>query len=765
MRRSALLRFGLAPAAVALVAACGAEPPAPGANLERPAGLVYLPRTAENGEERADVLVVDSEAQGVRVQQLLRTADGADLAAFVRAPVVFFPLTIAAPGFPTRVSASLDEARARAYVVAATAVSMTAPGGAAMETLGLLHVLDVRQAPFEASSTFPSNVPIGQLPLSPLVGPARLPVDVAVLFTRDAEVSEDVVALTFDDLEGGPGVLAVLTVRVDGEGVEVSAVETATVAPGPRALLRRADGSLLVSSAASAEVSQFTIAAEAPHLGPRRVLDAGGPTGELIDVPDRYVVGLRVDRSAAVIFEGEPLERSERVFESPFTPVWERVGTPTVAQAGELAVGRIDLGAVPTAVGAAGNITRLVDPSGPGGGTVLVDAPAGEDVVMLVQSDGRAVFLVGEPPRLAVAEPSQVASVVRLDGAEDLQVEGCVQPLPACAPAAGQAAPCAGIAVPPSADSFQARAVYRGRLAWSRSAALALADTATAAPEGTFTLQIPGIALEARLVRPGDQVLVQLLGPGECPAPDETPPLVPLADTGTVEAVEGDVLRVRFAGALGGLAQCWAEVEAATQPRVAVVDVFPGGEEAVLSQVEGEVIQQVLARVPVTLEPGGAARVEFGANGEDGQPRPIAFAMASPSGFRCALAADAGALCDVSADCGPGRACPAPPQVGTEVCPRRCPTACELGAGAACLDLELTRVCPGVELVVAGTRVARFDVRRDTAVAQQAVVRAFAPADAVFLELRRSWLISFPGSRSLVELRPTTNNFSVIQTR
>ena len=140
--------------------ACEDDPPTPSGNLARPAGLAYIERDpARTGDGpgvfRSDLLIADSEAQGVRIAQFLARAaeDGAlefEPLFFVPAPVAFFKLAARAPGFPTDVEVveRLGDLPARAYVLAPAS--------------GQLHVLEVGGIPYRGAATSDTNVQIGR---------------------------------------------------------------------------------------------------------------------------------------------------------------------------------------------------------------------------------------------------------------------------------------------------------------------------------------------------------------------------------------------------------------------------------------------------------------------------------------------------------------------------------------------------------------------------------------------------------------------------
>ncbi len=121
--------------------ACGEDVRDEAADLDRPSGLVLLLR---NGG-RADLVIADAEADGLRVLQL-EGGEGRGLAArFVNAPAVFEPILVQAPGFPT-VAAAFD-GTASSSVSATRRVFALSPGSDA------LHATWVPTQPFGVSST------------------------------------------------------------------------------------------------------------------------------------------------------------------------------------------------------------------------------------------------------------------------------------------------------------------------------------------------------------------------------------------------------------------------------------------------------------------------------------------------------------------------------------------------------------------------------------------------------------------------------------
>lgn len=276
--RRLLTLFALATA----LAACDDEPPIPSGNLLRPSGLAYVERpstTVQTGGgaaelRRSDLLVADSEAQGVRIAQFTETLDQGgqivDAAPFfVPAPVPFFKLAAEAPGFPTEVVvADAGEGPARAYVLAPTRAE--------------IHVLEVDDLPYQAPATAETNYRRGGVPLtSPALEPARLAVDLVWI---GSSAERDYLVVAFDGLGAATGSLRLLavdplTAEVDDAALSVGVpIGVSDLLYDP--IIRR----LLVSSTATAAVTEVSLEGTADGgsagnlaFGATRAIDAGGP--------------------------------------------------------------------------------------------------------------------------------------------------------------------------------------------------------------------------------------------------------------------------------------------------------------------------------------------------------------------------------------------------------------------------------------------------------------------------------------------------------
>ena len=729
---------------IAALVACDDEPPQASGRLLRPSGMAYVERPPENAGTstvvRADLVIADSEAQGIRVLQLEQRG-GTRRTEFVLAPVVFFPLAIPAPGFPTDVAISRGDDP-----------SVFRPGDndrvyALSPASGVLHVLDVRMATFGTSVTLAEPQTyraLDQLSLDGLVPEPATPVDVE---TIAAAGEGDVVLVALDVIGADHGVLAALTVVPSDGGFSIASVETTTIAAVPTEITVRTStpAAVLVSSAGSSFISVVRLD-PAPTTG--RVfadslrIDAGGPTREVVDAGEAGLVALRVDRPAAVIFEPSAggFIRSPRVYRTPYDAPSAPGATaePGVMTLRTAAVSGA-LGALPflpsTELNASGGVVDLFEPSRSGPPSLL---GADQPVVMLVHMDGILSFLFGSPLELASVERGRVEHVDRLV-ADDLSVAGC-----------GVAAPLVpGLSNPLTCEESVARAdnestfetmnmtqlaaacdasvigvdavvprsvsaTYRGALRIEQGGLMRRVSTATTSLR--YVLVPGGLgAFDPDVVRVSDLVMVALRPPPGCQGvPAE------IVGTGTIASVIGEELRVEFAptASLLGLAEC-GEVA------IDRYEVFPAGEEFVVAATNDP--RQHYERVPVTVV-DGESRAELRAV--------VSTQLTSQAGFTCTEASRT-VSCSTDADCF-GGSCQASTAAG---CSGACAAYCSAGG---CPAQGPERVCSGVRFELTPTRPSLVD--------GSGVVSAAAADDVVFSPLRNAWFVSFPGSRAVTEI-------------
>jgi hypothetical protein len=712
-------------ALVAAAPACSNTPPDATGVMERPAGLLVVPRTEK---VREDLFIADSEAQGVRLQQF-KLLDGVVRQAFALAPAVFFPLVIPARGFPTELA--LAPGQDRLHVLSPAWID---PAG---DAVGALHVLEIEVTEeIEARASTPSNVPLGSVSLSAL-GLRGIPVDVEVL---TASAGVDRVAVLIDDL-GQEGQLAILDVTA--QPVAATVVAQAAVGRAPRQMAQVSPGVLAVALSDTATTGAGHLAwVDATGAAPTVTrVDVGGPISQVIPVANGRSLALRLDRASVVVLEADGTVSTEPLA-SPHTPVEER-GTAA-------ARGRIDLARIAVA-GASGAVSTFPNLSIPTGET--------REVVMLTLLDGSAVFLAGDTLAPQVAAEAALSQLRKLSGEGDpAYIRECqAEDVAWCIDNEQLAPVCPGLIQVPRADARIFRAVYRGDLLLSRSAVFSASSRIA---EGVLAVvEVPEVSeLAARLIAPGDAIQVQALLPS-CASDPEGPRA--LNARGTVQSLAGgrlDVLLTDFTaeGAGPDALEC---LDAAVT--AALVEVFPAGEEAVLQRVSGETPVEIQARVPVVQGPTGQGVARFEVR-PDGLPTDVAITLASPTGFTCVDRAEA-RRCTTNVDCGAGRACAFNSPSGS-ACPGTCDAAC--GADAACLPGEQVRGCSGVELTVGPTLLTAVELGdpalrttfRNTQVTDTEVVAA-VPYATVWLPIAQGWVTSFPGSRDLVFLRATSDGF------
>lgn len=712
--------------AMLVLAGCDTDPlPATG-SLSRPSGLAHVARVDENGALRSDVMIADTEAGGLRVVQLRRTVNSEgeinDDHTFLRSTALFFPLVVPAGKAPTRVAASSDGQRV--YVLSPVE--------------NVLHVLETEQADYGASATqTDSFLPLGQISLQNNGTDLGLPVDLIVLPPRDTS-ELDLILVAFDGIEGD-SMLGAYSATSPGVG---RYVDSATVAPGPRSLaVRTATPSpgVLLSSSGGSFVSLVELDRQNGDdiLGATRLLDAGGPTGEIVDAGRSGALALRLDRIAATIFDvdsGE-LARSQRVIRSPFTPD-EELSLPAHR-------GVVDLRGSPP-IAAVHTTLRVL----PGQGVPVVRdfGERGGDVVAIVHADTLVSFIAGPPLDLSFVRPSRIS---RVDASNNGDLEGCGEPAPiSCEEREereiqGSAPPdpmcLTGVLTTSVSARRVLRAEYRGTMIRDSGGELTRTSTAL-----DFEL-IPRFAVFSDFpLRPGDNVLIQGRFPLDCKTASTAADVVAV---GSLTSTGAETIGVSFAAtsAVGRFADCPSDVRFT----LAEYEIFPSRPEVVYSQLtailpgQAPRVGRVLARIPTTDQQGGSVSTSSTVEA----PINLNFS-ASSSFFTCTgTVPAAGRLCSSSLECGSGRECE--PSSFAD-CPGTCTVECIEGA-ANCLDQPVERgACTAVEIEVSQAE-GNF---AETAIelANQGFISAVAD-DVVFSPMRGSWIISFPGARALLELQ------------
>lgn len=721
--------------------ACSDEPPVASANLRHPSGLVYLERSFTSTSTRADLYIADAESEGVRVRQFFRGFDENKAAytvdTFVPSEAIYIPLVISAPGFPEEISPAVWTAagvtRASLYALApAGVVSELDPAtGNSRDRFGLLHVLDIRENAFLARASEAGNTPIGLLPLDEILAEPAIPIDVEVVASL---ADRDLVLVAFDPINGGPGQVALLSVQVGSNSVTLLSSTTATVADLPRALLHAGNGQVLVSSAGTSTVTELTLDLTAGTILGSRALPAGGPTQGLVAIPGYGALALRIDRSSAAVLTSTSgrFERSQAVFASPYTPRAEQLGTPPAERSGELSVGRIDLRSSPVITGAYGraaNLRPAADRPTPVRTADLspdADGVARADVVLLAHLDGRVTFLVGNPPRIANLTEQTIAGLIDLGKVTGTTLTSTIVE---CAAPVGQLGAvtdfqCAdSVFVVNQGASRRFRAQYRGALYVGRAGLL----TPTSSTGATWTLSDSGVEDYTTLkIQVGDLVDLEHHG-ADCTV--EGSDARDYLDRAVITAVSTEGLELSTAGGFRGLRDPCGDV-------VVRYEVFPAGDEAVLTEALGGRVGAVLARTPV-IDNGGRREAQF--------QHDLAFTLV---GTMTCDEASTGRLCGDSSDCG-GRTCvPNADALGPGICSMvECPA-----DSATCVKTPKVRRCAGVEILSEPPGPLILDLRNITTTSQ--ISRAAAPSAAVFARVRQAWFISYPGSRALATVEP-----------
>lgn len=532
-----------------LAAGCDSEVPEPAASLRRPSALAYAARTSTTGAfpRRADLFLADSEAQGVRLVQLLQDVDAAgipfDRLSFAPAPSVFFPLLIPAEGFPIDLALSADSTRLFAL--------------SPLEKR--LHVLDVEEIAFNAPPGSDHNRHLGEIDLDALVSPGATPVAVASLGVAGGA---DVVLVAFDAGNGAPGLLAALVIPRGGS-VSPSSSEVVELGPAPRDLVVRG-GSVLATSAASPFVTVVAAAADgSPILSPATYVDVGASTSLLVSAGAAGVLALSPEAGAAFVLVevAGGIERSSASFTSPYARTPE--------------AGRVDLPPSPATAGAFGRLRSPIV-SLPSGVTVLFEGVS--DVVAITHIDGETTLLRGESLELLPSSAVGLASIRTCDG------RAAVELSPEVRNPVGVLGSRGGVL----------RGSFRGALARSRTA------TITAAGAGLFELTDPAVhRFDDRQIRAGDPVLLQLDVPASCTSTGAAH--IELVLTATTSTVTADRLVLSVEDPPPAL-DC---APGAALP-VAVYEVYPAAADVVVARYTGTSVSRVLERRSVVGTSGGS---------------------------------------------------------------------------------------------------------------------------------------------------------------
>lgn len=737
----------------------------PESGMRRPSGLVVAERpVGSQGEHRSDLFIADSEAEAIRVRQNLRVVtqgrkgpETVNRSRFLRAPLPFFPLAIMAPGFPERLALSDKPSHDRLFVLS--------PAGSDAKGNGLLHVLQVDELPYgtKVDETTP-NRSLGSFSLETYAGAGYLPVDIQTL-GYDAAGDVDFVGVLFQSLVGQASELLVFPLKRTQTGFSVGKVQKQSLGLGSQRFIRLSGSRLLASSSLGSELSElsYTLSStvsEGLRFGSVRQVDAGGPTTELIDGGSLGVFAVRLDRSALAVFEdaGGQIVRSTRHFNSPFWTDAMRVTPPE---------GEIILDENRPVVGAKGQLKNLYAQGTDGEMRSILPA-AGEaesdklhDVVALFHIDGQVSFLVPDASgevSLAKTSSAAVSRLRRLPGPSDVRIQGCAsqEALKACAPA--QALGCEASMLPysyPEDREYQAK--VKGELFDGVNGQLERQSLSGGA--GVYTMPTP----KHRFVQVGDQVELQerfFPCQGEAVATEGR-------FLGEVQAVDDTVLTLAFTQLPEALTGCEASQATINYKRLRI---FPAGEEAVLSRMDQGEIVEVLQRAPLTGS-GASRSAQFGGLSLSQHPMPLRFEMQGD--LRClgegeSPSTDAstpkdwlpGSICSAQRNCGNVRRC-VPATTEDAGCFEVCEAEC---TAESCLREDRPHFCAGLHMIVRGVKVAssKVDVGyRYNVYGGVARSRASAPSQAVFSSIDGAWMVSYPSSRALASVRPTSDGIIV----
>lgn len=734
---------------------------------------------------RSDLFVVDSEAQGVRVLQFAQGVDSGRVVFlepfFVPAPASLFKLAVDAPGFPTQiatVSTATRTASVRAYVLAAASAE--------------IHVLRMGDIPYQGSSVGDAYARVGTIKLLNLlaaIDPEVFPVDLVRLGQAvSADGPLDEVLVAFDSLGEGPGRLYLFRITADARP-RVASLRSVPLPVGVSDLaLVESEGRrfALVTSASTPVVTQVPLLeGDETELGPPRGIDVGGVTGAVIEAGSTGAFALRLDRSAAVWLRPGPegLERANVPLDSPYEPAGdstEELGVLTLRE--------------PLAVtGASAPLPRLGVPTL---ASFVFDQESGvRDVVLLVHANGVATFVLGptagEPlPTVATGGLVRLADAFSSDFEPDetptLDIPECPE-VPVCDEARPNQTFCAfeALEARPFIGRQLLRVTPRGPLLVGGNAALSVGsvDTSTLPPFVRLEATLVDTRLDdlephrlrpledAPLGVPPDVVQVELEIPGCAGETVEATFAGELLATGTGEDRRGDLVETG-----SSLTARLEQVLTSTQPdliarrcpeALATLDRALGYEvrvpdtvdEAVLSEVIGEFIVRVLERAEMVIPPStpGQARMFFGEDPST-SASPVRFSVMGPvaadplEALECVtrtgtVTTEGASLgrCLSAAECGGGREC-----VGASgICPGFCRASCS----GPCFVPFVARVCPRLDIDVVGPAV-EVDLRAAELRAGESLLdgSGTVPADALFHPQRRSFFVSFPGSRTVVEM-------------
>jgi hypothetical protein len=500
-----------------------------------------------------------------------------------------------------------------------------------------------------------------------------------------------------------------------------------------------------------------------------------GPTEDIADAGAKGAFAIRSDRARVVHLVPGPdgLVRSDAIDASPFTPFPER-GTPEAR--GTIDVHDSPIGAatvglianvetsspadsnlegnfvVPSQQSSAAFYTGVSDPRISTEPLVYASTDGPLPVLMLAHADGYVTFVVVRDTQaeLVTAVESFVARVttsttmtVEAIDPEAGTVIGACTGTNLCPQGGPNDSICPTEIVRFQTPNFTTyRATYRGALAWSQLPEITAVSSATSSSR--YEIVDPQVRdFEERLVVPGDRVLLQVQNQS-CDDPEAVP--VEVIATGTVARVEGSALEVDFEPGVEIVRTCTGVEELPF--RSARYEVYPGDETMVLARQQGLEVIEVIARSPIVSGPNGSV-VEFTDR--------LAMRLSSPVPFSCSEG-QGSIPCSTTFDCGIGRSCNDLNElVG---CAQTCTPSCESPEVLSCTRALVGRICTAADIDVVPT--VPFVVH---ATQSDGGLSSVAPQGAVFSIDRQAFLISYPGSRSIVQIATSPNGYDVERIR
>lgn len=444
-------------------------------------------------------------------------------------------------------------------------------------------------------------------------------------------------------------------------------------------------------------------------------------------------------------------------------------------------------------------LNRPVDPAGP------------HDVALIVHEDARALYIVrelgggsgSEPagdtagpslPRIAVGEDGLSLSTSFpsrfVDGEGVLSVEGCGA-IPMCFPGevpeaycpAGELIAATGTTAEPFIGNAILRVTPHGPLFTGAGLRFQLVGEVSGSTLSFDAVDVARSSFDDFCLRTGDGVRA-LLRLDDCSsdgAPVDLQLVGRVVGTGTGEDPRGAAvrsgarLRARVSvvatstGSAGTiLGRCAASLEGLDTLRGLEVHIPNAVEEAAVAEVSSETVQRVFERAPIRYDASGR-RAEIPVGFTPGARVPFRAVVRSAelpdaaADLRCALRSELRGSADLGPclsglECGLGRACN-----GAD---GRCPGACAVDCAGACFAEREARVCERLHVEVASP-----DVVLDLGIAALVQGRqaerdrsGAVPSDVVYHPQRRSFFVSLPGSRALVEV-PTAPGGQLLRVR